>query len=84
MKFKPGDLVRIKSAFDDEVFCPPVAIVLKAYIDDPVVFKKDRASNMRWIAQEATRSPYVYDIIIQGEVETCISEEWLAKVDKQE
>mgnify|MGYP001173339128 FL=1 len=79
MKFKPGDLVRIKSAFDDDVLCPPVAIVLKGYVDEPIIFKKDYIENKKWIAQESIKSPYVYDIIIQGEVETCISEDWIVK-----
>jgi hypothetical protein len=79
MKFSTGDLVRIKSAFDDDVLCLPVAIVLKGYLDEPVIFKKDYIENKRWLSQESIKSPYVYDIIIQGEVETCISEDWLVK-----
>ena len=79
MKFSTGDLVRSKSAFDDDVLCLPVAIVLKGYLDEPVIFKKDYIENKRWLSQESIKSPYVYDIIIQGEVETCISEDWLVK-----
>ena len=79
MKFKSGDLVRIKSAFDDDLLCEPVAIILKGYVDEPIVFKKDYIENKRWMAHEHFRSPYVYDIMIQGEVELCISEDWITK-----
>jgi len=79
MKFKSGELVRIKSAFEDSLLCPPVAIVLKGYVDEPIVFKKDYIENKKWISQESIKSPYVYDIIVQGEIETCISEDWLVK-----
>ena len=79
MKFKPGDLVRIKPAFDDGLMYEPIAIILKGYVDEPIIFKKDYIKNKRWIAQEALKSPYVYDIMIQGEVELCISEDWITK-----
>tara|TARA_B100000902_G_scaffold206033_1_gene196383 strand:+ start:299 stop:547 length:249 start_codon:yes stop_codon:yes gene_type:complete len=77
MKFKPGDLVRIKPEFDEDLLCMPLGIILKGYANEPIVFKKDYIENKRWMAQEPFRSPYVYDIIIQGEVELCISEDWI-------
>ena len=79
MKFKPGDLVRINPPLDDDLMCEHVAIILKGYTDEPIIFKKDYIENKRWIAQESLKSPYVYDIMIQGEVEICISEDWITK-----
>ena len=79
MKFQCGELVRIKSAFDEDLLCPPVAIIISRYTINPLILKTNCQTGMNWISQCIRSSPNLYDIIIEGRVERQVPEEWIAR-----
>ena len=80
MKYKPGDLVWVVSAFGGEM---APAIVISAYEDYPKIFLHNERENRRWLEEEDIGMGWVYDIMLEGRLEESISEEWLAPYKKR-
>lgn len=77
MKFKPGDLVWIASAFEGTLPHGNPALVLNAYISQPKIFLKNPKSNRLWLEEEDIGEGWVYDILIDGEIDEAVLDEWL-------
>jgi len=75
-KFNVGDLVLIKSVFDDDIYDPP-ALIINSYVSYPKIFPFNKSENQLWVEHENISEDWVYDIIHLGNIELAVSGEWL-------
>lgn len=77
MKFKEGELVWIASAFEGSAHHEPPALIIKVYQDKPKIFLCNEKENEHWLEKEDLGVGWVYDILINGEVDEAVLSEWL-------
>jgi hypothetical protein len=82
MEFKVGELVWVASAFNNEKYCGPAAIILAAYEDLPKIFLHNEKANQVWLEEEDIGISRVYDILYEGQIEVAVSAEWLVQFDE--
>ena len=77
--FKLGELLYIKHW--DESGKPmieePPALVIDRYVAVPQVFPHDEATNAAFVG---SRQQLVYDVLLKGELEVSICENWLCSI----
>tara|TARA_Y100000816_G_C25960571_1_gene501283 strand:- start:393 stop:656 length:264 start_codon:yes stop_codon:yes gene_type:complete len=84
MTFNIGDLVRIVSSHNSDVFYGPPAVVIRKYRADPKIFLHNEKENRKWVEEEGIVSEVVYDIMYEGEIEEAVRAEWLRPLRKRD